>query len=134
VYNGEPIERNYYYGFRHLTEVALKGLSPGVNDPSTAVQSLQALCALLTWRIRHDMPLVFADKLKVSRVFKRELSIDEIFKEFFFPIWDYGKQDRYVQETFLHLLPQLQRHAEGRGEIASLHKLLHKVKEAAAKM
>ena len=29
----EVIEHQYGYGFKHLTEVALKALSPGINDP-----------------------------------------------------------------------------------------------------
>ena len=35
-FKGQPIERNADYGFHQLAEVAIKALSPGVNDPATA--------------------------------------------------------------------------------------------------
>ncbi|RYY09824.1 MAG: DUF2254 domain-containing protein, partial [Chitinophagaceae bacterium] len=36
-FNGQPIGLNPEYGFSHITEVAVRALSPGVNDPGTAV-------------------------------------------------------------------------------------------------
>lgn len=35
LYNGQPINKVPEYGFRQLTEIALKALSPGINDPGT---------------------------------------------------------------------------------------------------
>lgn len=32
-YNGQPIDKNAYYGYHQLAEVAVKALSPGINDP-----------------------------------------------------------------------------------------------------
>jgi uncharacterized membrane protein len=46
-YYGQEIDKNAYYGFLHLTEVAVKALSPGINDPGTAVLSINALTDLL---------------------------------------------------------------------------------------
>lgn len=42
-FTGQPIDRNADYGFRHLAEIATKALSPGINDPGTAVLALHAL-------------------------------------------------------------------------------------------
>lgn len=131
VFTGERIEQNYYYGFRHLTEVAVKALSPGINDPSTAVHSLHALGELLAWRINNNLPLVFADNAGVPRIFNRELSVDELVYAFLFPVWDYGKNDRYVQSAFIHLLSQLLLLDRGRQNTA-MEKLLNQVKAAEA--
>lgn len=40
------VEANYTYGFRQLTEIAMKALSPGINDPGTAMLSLRAIPAV----------------------------------------------------------------------------------------
>ncbi|HET7899493.1 MAG TPA: DUF2254 family protein, partial [Flavisolibacter sp.] len=42
VNEDQSVSANFYYGFRQLTEVALRALSPGINDPGTAVESLRA--------------------------------------------------------------------------------------------
>ncbi|GAB3196934.1 putative membrane protein [Pontibacter aydingkolensis] len=43
----EMVKENFFYGFKHLTEIAVKALSPGVNDPGTAVQAVDYLMDLL---------------------------------------------------------------------------------------
>ncbi len=36
IYIREKISENLFYGFRQISEIAVKALSPGINDPSTA--------------------------------------------------------------------------------------------------
>lgn len=43
IYSGEFIEQNFNYGFQQLMEVAIKALSPGINDPGTALLCIDAL-------------------------------------------------------------------------------------------
>jgi uncharacterized membrane protein len=40
---GQEISTSFYYGFRQLMEIAIKALSPGINDPGTATIALQCL-------------------------------------------------------------------------------------------
>ncbi len=42
------------YGLRQLTDVAIKALSPGINDPTTAVHALAHSSALLCELVGHD--------------------------------------------------------------------------------
>jgi uncharacterized membrane protein len=44
------------YGVRQLADVALKALSPGVNDPTTAADAIQHLGAVLAEAYRRDPP------------------------------------------------------------------------------
>ncbi len=37
----------------------------------------------------------------------KELSFEELFVECFFPIWKYGKEDRYIQNSLLQMMEQL---------------------------
>jgi uncharacterized membrane protein len=104
----EAITNNFYYGFRQLTEVAVKALSPGINDPGTAVESLRALANLFSFRIRHFPDPALSDDDGIIRVMTRELEFEELFDFCFLPIWAHGKNDRFVQREMRHLLLQLQ--------------------------
>ena len=106
-FTGQPIERNPEYGFRHLAEVALKALSPGINDPATAVLAINSLSDLFAYRLNHCLPTVICDKQNKPRVLVQVSSFERLFENCIFPIWHYGKSDRYVQNALLHMLNQL---------------------------
>ncbi|WP_460879235.1 DUF2254 domain-containing protein [Pontibacter rugosus] len=42
---------NYLFGFKHITESAVKALSPGINDPGTAIKAIDYLTALFSLRM-----------------------------------------------------------------------------------
>jgi uncharacterized membrane protein len=121
----ESIEDNFYYGFRQLTEVAIKALSPGINDPGTAVESLRALFELLSYRLKHFSDNVIRDDKGVVRIITMENSFEAVFEISLLPIWDYGKHDRFIQAEMHHLLLQLQ----SQQNHPAITKLLIKVKE-----
>ncbi len=107
LYSGQPIDKNSYYGYHQLAEVAIKALSPGINDPETAVLSIHALTDLFRFRLFNYLPLTLAGENKVIRVAMKELSFEELFVECFYPIWNYGKEDRYIQNSLLQMMEQL---------------------------
>ncbi|RZK37369.1 MAG: DUF2254 domain-containing protein, partial [Pedobacter sp.] len=92
---------------RQLMEVAVKALSPGINDPGTAILSLQALGHLLKYRSENHPEEEIYDDEKRLRIIMRIRSVEEIFSECVYPIWDYGKQDRLVNMEFHHIMLQL---------------------------
>lgn len=49
------------FGFRQLTEIAMKALSPGINDPGTAMLSIRALFQLFSYRVQHHPETEFRD-------------------------------------------------------------------------
>ncbi len=104
----DNIDSNYFYGFKQLTEVAVKALSPGINDPGTAIESLRALFQLFTLKLKCFPELVFNDDNDVEKIFMEELTFDKIFNDSILPIWDYGKDDRLIQQELHLLLTQMQ--------------------------
>ena len=108
INDSESIDENYAYGLRQLSEVAMKALSPGINDPGTAIISLRAIAKLLAYRLTHFPVNVVRNKDEQVRILIRELTFDMIFQKTLLPIWDYGKEDRSVQDEMRHLLIQLQ--------------------------
>lgn len=104
----EPSDDVYYSGFKQLSEIAIKALSPGINDPGTAAESLQVSFALLAYRIKYFPDNNIRDINGVVRVIVKEMSFDEIFQRYIIPVWDYGKTDRTIFNQMSDLLEQLQ--------------------------
>ena len=132
-YDGQPLEHNPYYGYHQLAEVAIKALSPGINDPETAVLSIHALADLFYFRIHHFIKSVYKDDGEKVRIVTKEWSFEELFGKCFLPIWDYGKKDRYIQEALQQMIEQL-KHADTNGDHLPLFNVfLNKIKEQKAK-
>ncbi len=123
---GEEIEDNFLYGFRQLTEVAMKALSPGINDPGTAIQCLYALSKLFAFRLCHFPSTTVMNKQNEVRIRFCQPTFEEIFCMNILPIWDYGQEDRKIQHEMLRMLTNIQ----SRTSVASVDKLLQKVKIA----
>ena len=100
----ESIKENFFFGFRQLTELALKALSPGINDPGTAIESLRALFQLYAYRVTSFPENTIKNKEFQVRVILKVLTFEKIFTDTIYPIWDYGKQDRLIQNELSHLL------------------------------
>lgn len=72
INNDESIENNFFYGFRQLTEVSVKALSPGINDPATIVQALRALTRLFIFRLHNQPRNIIKDHDDTIRVYTWE--------------------------------------------------------------
>lgn len=103
----ESVDRNYEYGLRQLSEIALRALSPGINDPGTAIISFRALMDLFGYRALHFPPEKLIRDEYPYLLYRKEYSFDQLFERTILPIWDYGKEDRMLQLEFKLLLEQL---------------------------
>ena len=45
------------FGFRLLNDIALRAMSPAINDPATAMQTLDSIESLLTVLVRRDLAI-----------------------------------------------------------------------------
>ena len=106
-YKGQPIERNADYGFTQLAEIAIKALSPGINDPGTAVISLHALSDILAYRLHHRLPSIRYNEKGEQKIYIPTSSFFDMFEKCIRPIWNYGKQDIYIQKELILMAKQL---------------------------
>jgi uncharacterized membrane protein len=127
-YYGQEIDNNAYYGFLHLMEVGVKALSPGINDPGTAVLSLNSLADILAYKLHHPIPNVITDDKGKPRIITKEIGFEELFNCSVLPIWDYGKKDRVLQKGVIHLLNQLKTIDRKNEHINLFTKLMEEVK------
>lgn len=115
------MEGHYAFGFRQLTEMAMKALSPGVNDPGTALLAMRGLFELFVYRLAHHPVVEARDDEGKVRIMVREWSFEMLFNSTVRPIWDYGKQDRSVRHELEHLLGQLRTNAP---EVAAMRQVV----------
>jgi len=107
LFSGQPIDRNADYGFGQLAEIAIKALSPGINDPGTAVIALHSLSDIFSYKLYHNRPELRRDNENVARIYVPSSSFKAMFEKCINPIWNYGKKDEYIQRALLHVIEQL---------------------------
>ena len=103
----ESVAANCAFGFRQLTEIAMKALSPGINDPGTAMLSLRALFQLFSYRLEHHPETHLRDDQGKVRIRVRTWSFEQLFKGTIHAIWDYGSEDRSIRHELHGMLVQL---------------------------
>jgi uncharacterized membrane protein len=131
-YYGQEIDKNPHYGYQHLMEVGVKALSPGLNDPGTAVLSLNALTDILAEKMQHRVPSLLLDKQGQPRIQTKEYDFEQLFRFAVLPIWDYGKKDRLIQaamEWMLELLSYLDKEKRHQPLFDALQKEVLQAKE-----
>ena len=100
----EEVQQQYGYGFKHLTEVALKALSPGINDPGTAIQAIDRLTDLLVEAMGVRGQKILTDKHQRLRLIYEPLSYSDVLYLSVNAIREYGQQDFTITLKLLTLL------------------------------
>ena len=96
------------YGFRQLADVAAKALSPGINDPTTAVHVLGHLSELLCLVTEHQAGAgVITDEDGRVRVVLSRPSMTDLLSLSLSQIRQYGAQDPVVAARMLRLLQEV---------------------------
>ena len=106
-YHHQLPDHHYYFGFLHLSEIAIKSLSPGINDPSTAVLAIHALTDLFAIRCGAEPITRHKGNSGIVRIIQEEWSFEKLFHKCIDPIWHYGQNDLFVQEAMRDMLEQL---------------------------
>jgi uncharacterized membrane protein len=96
------------YGLRQLTDVAVKALSPGINDPTTAIHALGHSSALLCELASHDPgPTVQSDEQGTVRLIMAGPTLADLLELAIGQPRRYGAADPAVLARLLTLLREL---------------------------
>jgi uncharacterized membrane protein len=99
----EIVKENYYFGFKQITETAVKALSPGINDPGTAVKAIDYLTDLLALKLNlKEKRFIYHDKN--PRILLSNPSNEDLIYYCFTPIREYGKNDVVIIIKLLNSL------------------------------
>lgn len=87
---------HYSYGFRQISQIAIKALSPGINDPGTAIRAVDMLSILFIAKTALPDYGYHEDENKSPTLFYKEHSFSDLFFEMLSPIRYYGHSDILV--------------------------------------
>ncbi len=111
----EIVEENYYLGFKQITETAVKALSPGINDPGTAIKAIDYITDLITYKLSlKEKRLIYYKK--VPRILLRNPSNATLLYYCFAPIRQYGKKDVVLILKLINSLKEILLSTEQRFE------------------
>lgn len=105
-YVEEYAHRHFFFGFKQIVEIAIRALSPGINDPGTAIKAIDMLGVLLAERMPLPTHEVFPAEGQ-PRMFIRELGLDAMLQLAFGPLRHYGSSDLQVLVTLLQACKNL---------------------------
>jgi uncharacterized membrane protein len=89
---GELVSTNYILAFKQITEVIVKSMSPGINDPGTALNAIDYLTELLALRMQKQDNQYLEIKGEVF-IKMRSVNFEELLYQVLAPIRAYCKHD-----------------------------------------
>ena len=118
IYMGEARShvQDMRYGIRQLVDIALRALSPGINDPTTAVECLNSIGILLQ---KYNQISRSTDYLELDDVIIRlpRISFQELMELSLFEILKWGKDHRPVGMRINEILRVLEAEAVDQGNL-----------------
>lgn len=104
---------------RQLADIALKGLSPGINDPTTAISAIDAAASIVIAHARAEHPSpVRVGPDGSPRFVATAPSFDDLVKLTFGQSRIAAAESPVVLQRFLNLLDQIEREADSIGLVA----------------
>lgn len=94
-------EEDYKEGIRKIVEIATRALSPGTNDPNTAIHCIRKLSILLSHLAKVDSNHHYIKTDGKARIYYTSKSFKEMLVEHMQPIITYGETDASVLKAVI---------------------------------
>lgn len=107
LYTEERVSDHYLFGFKQISEIAVKALSPGINDPGTAIKALDLLSDLFAKLMTVDEKNYIENSDDDPLVFIRPVPFHEVMFQIIVPIREYGKTDVSVLVRLLDCIKHM---------------------------
>ena len=106
-YVEEYANQHYFFGFKQISEIASKALSPGINDPGTAIKAIDMLGVLFAERLKLPDFDVASEPDEPPRLYIRELELQQMLLAVLGPPRHYGGGDTQVVLSLLQCFKNL---------------------------
>lgn len=116
------VEQDAAFGFRQIVDVALKALSPGVNDTTTAVMCVNYLAALLVRLGNRRIESPYRYENEQLRVIARRMNFAQYLDEAFDQIRQNASGNVAVLERLLHAISAIATTAKHRARRQALER------------
>lgn len=100
----ELVRENYILGFKQITEIAVKAMSPGINDPGTALIAIDYLTELFAERIKVKDQEVLMDTEGKTRLYYKTVKFKNLLYNVFASLRIYSKHDIVIVQKLLLML------------------------------
>jgi uncharacterized membrane protein len=105
----ELVIDNYVLGLKQIAEIGIKAMSPGINDPGTALDTINYLTELLALRMKKkDTSVVKNDDEQPVLSFK-VISFDILLYNILAPYRTYCKHDMTVMQKLMYMIAYLKK-------------------------
>ena len=111
---------NYIYGFRQISEIGIKAMSPGINDPGTALNTIDYLTSLFIilmkkpeWEHLSDV-----DEKNWARI--KNVKFSEVLYNVLATYRLYCKHDITVMRKLMYMLRTLESHVINSNQMADI--------------
>jgi len=109
---GEFVEDNYALAFKQITEIGVKAMSPGINDPGTAINTIDYLTELFSYRMRKNDRSVITQNDK-ELIFVTTVNFKELFYQVMVSYRTYCKGDMScLQKLFMMMSYLMQQESQ----------------------
>jgi len=103
---GEFVEDNYILAFKQITEIAVKAMSPGINDPGTAVNAIDYLTELFTLRmLKYDNGVILNNNKALLKI--EVISFEKLLYSSMASLRTYCKHDPILVSKLVWMLNHL---------------------------
>jgi uncharacterized membrane protein len=101
------IDQDIEYGIRQLVDIAIKAISPAVNDPTTCVNCLFYLGVIIKSLAVRDSRSFMAKELEKNGILIREPEFERYIDDAFDQIYQWGRSDHVVVRTIINTLSDI---------------------------
>ncbi len=101
------VRNNYLLGFKQITEVGVKAMSPGINDPGTAVMTIDYLTELFALRMKLDEVEYYQTEEKAKNIELKSVDFQELIYQCLAAYRQYCKHDIILMEKIVLMLKYL---------------------------
>ncbi len=109
------------FSIRQLVEIAIRAISPAVNDPFTALRCIDQLCVALCRLAEKDFPSPYRyDEDKNLRLITNPVTFAGLIDDAFHQIRQYGRQDVAITIHLLEVIAIIAEHTHNNSDRAAL--------------
>lgn len=105
----ELVSDNYSLAFKQITEIAVKAMSPGINDPGTAVNAIDYMTELFAMRMLKKDLEIYVDKDQAPQFKMEIISFQELMYYVMASLRTYCKHDPIMVQKMLWMLNYLEK-------------------------
>jgi len=101
------VSENYTLGIKQITEVGIKAMSPGINDPGTAVITIDYLTELLALRMKLEEDEIYQNDKNGTSVQLHSVSFTDLIYNLMAAYRQYCKHDIILMQKLVSMLKYL---------------------------